>query len=452
MNVFQSLPPLAIWLLVLSASVVQAQRGSLWDNPVFQKKLMGSFGFSSEVEPSLSDVEAEDYRQIAPLLQSDPDEALKYLTALRDLPDSSARFDFLIGNVYFQKNDKEKAMANFLLALSKFPDYRQAHSNLAILYVQSGKHELAVRHFTEAIRLGSTDGTTYGLLAVSYLTLENYVAAEEAFRNAMVLNPEVKDWEMGLVRTLYAQQRYTDVISMLDRMIEKDPENDSLWALQANAYLGKKEMLAAAANFEVMDQMGKLDPKLIATLGDIYVNEGMLDVAAEAYLRAYEKDKGAGASGPLRAAEILLSKEGYEAARGLLKRIRGDGGTLTPDDKKRVMKVEAKIAQADGDEDGAAKILTELVTVDPLDGESLILLAKYHYANDNNAKAAFYYESAAGITAFEADAKVAWAQMLVAQGEYEEARNKLKQAQDVNPRDSVGKFLEDLERFLKGRN
>lgn len=436
---------------LLTAAGAGAQSNSLWNNPVFQKKLMGSFGFSSEVEPGMSDTETEDYRQIAPLLQSDPDEALKYLTQLRDLPDSSARFDFLIGNIHFQKGDREKAAANFLLALSKFPDYRQAHSNLAILYVQAGKHEEAVRHFTEAIRLGSSDGTTFGLLAVSYLTLERFVAAEEAFRNAMVLSPEVKDWEMGLVRALYAQRRYADVIAMLDSMIERDPENDALWTMQANAYIGKKDMLAAAANFEVMDRMGKLDAKLLSTLGDIYVNEGILEVAADAYLRAYEKDQGAGASGPLRAAEILLAKEGYDAARGLLKRVKGDGSALSEDDKKRVMKLEAKIAQIDGDADGAAKTLGELVKLDPLDGESLILLGKYHEGKSQSEKAAFYFETASNVKDFEADAKVAWAQMLVGKGQYEDALQKLKQAQDVKPRDSVGRFIEDLERFLKGR-
>ena len=174
-------------------------------------------------------------------------------------------------------------------------------------------------------------------------------------------------------------------------------------------------------------------------------------MAAEAYLRAYEKDKGAGASGPLRAAEILLAKEGYEAARGLLKRVKASGGKLTPDDEERVIKLEAKIAKADGDEDGAAKMLTELVKLDPLDGESFILLGKYHQDNSNNEKAAFYFETASNIQGFEADAKVAWAQMLVGEGKFEEALPKLKQAQDLNPRDSVGRFIEDLERFLKGR-
>ncbi|MEN3942552.1 tetratricopeptide repeat protein [Prosthecobacter sp. SYSU 5D2] len=424
---------------------------SLWDNPVFQKKLLGSFGYSSEVEPPMSDSEANDYEQILPLIKDDPDTAMKYLEQLRGLPNSSARFDFLIGNLHFQQDRKQQAAAEFIKALAKFPDYRQAHANLAILYAQAGAHQEAVRHFTEAIRLGAVDGTNYGLLGISYLTLENYTSAEEAFRLASVLSPEVKDWEMGLMRALYMQERFPDVISMLDNMLKKTPDDDSLWSLQANAYLGKKDMLAAAANFEVLDRMGKLQPAQLATLGDIYVNENMLDVAAGAYLRAYEKDGGNDVAGPLRAAEILLAKEGFKSSRDLLQKVQSGKAQLGAEDRRRVMKLEAKINMAEGKESEAVTILTQVAELDPLDGETLLLLGGHYQKESNHEKAAFYYETAAGIEAFEADAKVRLAQLYAGMGKYADAIPLLKRAQDISPRDSVGKFLEDLERFMKNR-
>ncbi|SKB04877.1 Tetratricopeptide repeat-containing protein [Prosthecobacter debontii] len=434
---------------MLSSSLSPA--ASLWDNPVFQKKLLGSFGYSSEVEPSMSETERADYEQILPLLKDDPDKALKYLEQLRALPNSSARFDFLIGNLHFQKDRKQEAAKEFIKALEKFPDYRQAHANLAILYAQSGAHQEAVRHFTEAIRLGAVDGTNYGLLGISYLSLENYTSAEESFRQAVVLSPDVKDWVMGLVRALYMQERFTDVIALLDTMLKKTPEDDSLWSLQANAYMGKKDMLAAAANFEVLDRMGKLETAQLSTLGDIYVNENMLDVAATAYLRAYEKDGGTNVTGPLRAAEILLAKEGYKASRDLLQKVQSGSSKLSPEDNRRVMKLEAKIGMAEGKEKEAVEILGKVAEQDPLDGETLLLLGGYYQRESNNEKAAFYYETAGGIEAFEADAKVRLAQLYTGMGKYADAIPLLKRAQDIKPRESVGKFLEELERFMKNR-
>lgn len=425
---------------------------SLWDNPVFQKRLQGSFGFSSEVEPALSENELADYEQIRPLLQEDPKKALEYLGQLSQLPDASARFDFLIANLHFQAERRPEAMVAFKKAIEKFPDYRQAHNNLAILYVQMGQPQLGIRHFTEAIRLGAVDGTSYGLLGLAYVAVQNYVAAEECFRNAIVLNPEVKDWEMGLIQAMYSQEKYAEVISTMNRMIKLNPEDDKLWMLQANAYLGRKEVLAAAANFEIVDKMGKLPAASLNTLADIYVNEGLLAVAAEAYLRAFEKDETGAVAGPLRAAEILIAKEGYDAARRLLEKVRKSReGQLSRADEVQVLKVEAKIGMAEGAEAEAAEVLRKVIEKDPLDGESLILLGQFHQRQGELEKAANLFETAIGIKDFEMDASVRLAQLKVGQGKYEEAIPLLKRAQDIKPRDSVGRFLEDLERFMKTR-
>lgn len=448
---------LLLWLLLLTAvnlpSIGRSQiQKSLWDNPVFQKRLQGSFGYSSEVEPSLSDNELADYEQIRPLLHEDPKKALEYLTQLSQLPDSSARFDFLIANLHFQAERRAEAMVAFKTAIDKFPDYRQAHNNLAILYVQMGQAQLGIRHFTEAIRLGAVDGTSYGLLGLAYVAVQNYVAAEECFRNAIVLNPEVKDWEMGLIQAMYSQEKFAEVISTMNRMIKLNPEDDKLWMLQANAYLGRKEVLAAAANFEIVDQMGKLPTASMNTLADIYVNEGLLSVAAEVYLRAFESDETSSVAGPLRAAEILLAKEGYDSARKLLEKVRkASAGEMERADEVQLLKVEAKIGMAEGAEDEAAKVLRTVVEKAPLDGESLILLGQFHQRKGELEKAANLFETAIGIKEFEMDASVRLAQLKVGQGKYEEAIPLLKRAQDIKPRDSVGRFLEDLERFMKTR-
>lgn len=444
---------IALLVCLLFSGQVSAQiQKNLWENPVFQKRLQGSFGFNSEVEPSLTETEQADYDQIRPLLQSEPDKAMELLVQLSQLPNASARFDFLIANLHFQKSRQADAVAAFQKALDKFPDYRQAHNNLAVLLIQMGRPADAIRHFTEAIRLGAVDGTTYGLLGLAYVTVQNYVAAEECFRNAIVLNPEVKDWEMGLIQSMYSQEKYTEVISTMNRMIKLNPQDDKLWMLQANAYLGRKETLAAATNFEIVDQMGKLPTASLNTLADIYVNEGLLAVAAEVYLRAFEKDETASVAGPLRAAEILLAKEGYDAARRLLEKVRkARSGAMERADELKILKVEAKIGMAEGSEDAAADVLRTVVEKDPLDGESMILLGQYFQRKGDLEKAANHFETAIGIKAFEMDASVRLAQLKVGQGKYEEAIPLLKRAQAIQPRDSVGRFLEDLERFMKTR-
>jgi tetratricopeptide (TPR) repeat protein len=445
-----------IYLLILASGLAQAARPlpNLWENPVFQKHLLGSFGINSEIEPGYKDDnESADFEQISKIMQTDADSALKALQQLANVSGASARIDFAIANILFQKDRRVEAEAWFKRAIGKFPNYRQAHNNLAIMYVQSSNHAKAAEHFTEAIRLGSSDGTTYGLLGVSYLGLENFISAEGAFRNAMILRPEVKDWEMGLIQALLRQEKWPEIISILNRLIEAKPEDSTLWELQAGAYLGQKNSLAAAANYEIMDKLGKLNAEQLSTLGDIYINEGMFDVAADAYVRAFEKaGVAAGVERPLRAADILLGREAYDAARDLVQKVQKVSGTnIKPADSRKLLKIEAKIGMAEGREDDAAKSLMEIVTLDPLDGDSLILLGQYFQGKNEIEKAIARFEQAAAVPEFEQTAKVRHAQLLVSRGKYGDAIPLLKRAQEVKPSEGVGRFLEDLERYMKSR-
>ncbi|MFM2176555.1 MAG: hypothetical protein RL015_653 [Verrucomicrobiota bacterium] len=50
---------------------------------------------------------------------------------------------------------------------------------------------------------------------------------------------------------------------------------------------------------------------------------------------------------------------------------------IKPADSRKLLKIEAKIGMAEGREDDAAQSLMEIVTLDPLHGDSLILLGQY---------------------------------------------------------------------------
>ena len=66
-------------------------------------------------------------------------------------------------------------------------------------------------------------------------------------------------------------------------------------------------------------------------------------------------------------------------------------------------------------------------------------------------KAVFYFERAASVEAFEADARVRHAQLLVGQGKYAEALPLLRRAQELKPREHVQQFLEQVERRTRNR-
>jgi Flp pilus assembly protein TadD len=116
-----------------------------------------------------------------------------------------------------------------------------------------------------------------------------------------------------------------------------------------------------------------------------------------------------------------------------------------------VLKLRARLAVAEGAGEEEVKVLEQIVELDPLDGEALLLLGRHSDRNGDSEQAIFYYERAASLEAFEADAKVAHAQLLVRQGKYRDAIPMLERAQMLEPRENVQEYLEQVERAAKSR-
>src|SRR5262245_49021428 len=196
--------------------------------------------------------------------------------------------------------------------------------------------------------------------------------------------------------------------------------------------------------------MGKASAHNMHTLGDIYVNASLWDLAGRAYGRAVEVDPAQSLDRPLRDVEILAQRGAIPQARALLERIQGARGTdLDEDQRKRILKLEARMSMIDGQGTAATDVLERIVALDPLDGEVLMLLGQHYATIDQPERAIFYYERAESLEPFEADARVRHAQILVRQAHYADAVPLLKRAQEIKPRDDVARFLEQVERLSR---
>lgn len=421
----------------------------LWDDPEFRKDFLGSYGVNAEIEPRVTLVERETMEEILPMLGTDPGAALAALEEATT-PESSAVFDFTIGNLYFQRGELAPAAARYEAALEKFPSFRRAHKNLGIIRFREGDHAGAVKSLSRVIELGGGDSTVFGLLGYAYSSQEQHLAAESAFRSAMLLDPGTVDWKLGLTMSVLKQQRYGEAVSLCDELIAKSPDRADYWLLQANAFLGLGQPLRAAQNFEIVDRMGHATVQTLHTLGDIYVNEGMWDLAARAYGLALAKDPEQPVARPLRNVEVLAQRGALEQATVLMTQVKQTlGDRIDPADRKKLLKLEARVAVAEGAGDEAAAVLEEIVALDPLDGEALLLLGQHYARVEQAERALFYYERAQSLEGFEADARVRHAQLLVTQTRYGEAVPLLKRAQEIKPREDVARYLEQVERAAR---
>ena len=74
--------------------------------------------------------------------------------------------------------------------------------------MRTGDMPAAIRALTKMIELGGGDGLTYGLLGQAYASQNDFLSAESAYRQALLLSPDSLDWKLGLTRCLFKQQRY----------------------------------------------------------------------------------------------------------------------------------------------------------------------------------------------------------------------------------------------------
>ncbi len=424
----------------------------IWNDPAFQKRFIESYMAETEIEPRVTTDERAKMEKVLALISSDQMDNAAHLLEKNRSDTANALYDFMLANIFFQQEKFEQAADIYRVAVEKYPKFRRAWRNLSLIYIRQSEFKKAVSALTRVIELGGGDALTYGMLGFAYSSVENNLCAETAFRMALLLDPSTMDWKMGLARSFFKQQRYAEAASFCDRLIAEQPDRADFWLLQANAYIGLNQPLKAAENYELVDRLGKSTFDSLNMLGDIYINEGLYEMAVNSYISAMEKNPRHKSDRAIRAAKVLTARSALTDARRLIERIETlHSKQLGTDEHKDLLKLRARLAVAEGAGGEEARVLEEIVALDPLDGEALILLGQHANRSGNTEKAAFYYERAASIEKYEADAKVRHAQLLVRTGKYNEALPLLRKAQQLKPSDEVQKYLEQVEHIARSR-
>ncbi len=433
-----------------SAGLDEETRVHFWSNPEFVKRFMGAYGVHSEIEPPFQTLEEQEtFNGLLDVMRDNPSEAIQHLQKMI-VPSSNARLPFALGLLYFQEGEVAKAIPQFELALSKFPDFRRAHQQLGFALAQEERYEEAAKSLTKALNLGARNAAVYGLLGFSYLNLRKHISAEIAYLNALLLAPEIQDWKLGLIKSYIARSNYSQAVALLDEVLAENPESASLWSLQANVFLQMEDNQRAAVNFEMLRKMRKATLANLMLLGDIYMLDGSLELALPVYLDAIEKDGAGDVRRSLRAAEILVSQGAWTEAEQLFRKIKQHHqATISAEEEAKLLKLESQAAIANGEGEQALAVLEQIISKNPLDGEALLLAGEFYAQEGESAKAVFRYEMAAKISGFEADAWLKHAQLLVKQQKYNPALELLQKAQKTNPRDYVQKYLDAVERVAR---
>lgn len=440
----------------------------------FRKRFVGSYGFLPEVEPKVDQEEARLVAELSEILATGrfKEAENRLISFIKDrrnpadpsieAKDVSAALVFTLGNLYYQNGRKEDAEESYLLAIKRFPDYRRAHKNLALLYGQSDRLAKAKPHLMKAIDLGDADHLSFGLMGNILLEEEKALASESAFRQAYLLNPEEQDWKIGLVKALLLKEDWAQASSMLQSLIDENPENPDMWMQQADCFLRTGEVMRAAENYEVLRLKGLADEAALNALGDIYAREQEPLLALGAYLSAIRKSDVFRVDRSLTSAGYLLQLEATEEAKRIMGEIRekaGDG--MTNEQKVQTFLIESDIEKADGNLTEAATLLNKALELSPADGSGRLKLGKIYLTQAEQAESGEEASKFTGLARGEfskatrdRDARVGYeankslASMLVKDQQYIKAIPLIEEALRLREGDkqSIERYLRQVQR------
>lgn len=399
------------------------------------------------LEPTVTKEESKLLNKALELAQTDYRQAIRLLQSVEDPDHASAALDFAVGNLYFQEDQLPEAKKAYTTALKKMPKFRSAIKNLGRIHLLEENLDEAIALYQRLIADGQGDADTL-LLTGHALLMQGYpVSAESAYRQSLLMRQKNHDAMLGLAKALMQQKRYPEGLAMIAEILKGDPTNKELWELQANAYLSTGEHNAVIRSIETAERLGCTDSDLLATLGDLYLNS---DQPTDA-LRIYEtcfKDKAASPARILRAVEGFLMLDEQASARQMIEQAKARAKSFSAEQQITFLRLQGELAMRQNQPDEAMRLCREVLKIDPLAGETLLLLAEIQQRKGLREEAVITCEQAARLPGFEAEALIRQAQIEISRERHAAAVPLLEAAQTFKNQPHVGRYLEQLRRML----
>jgi tetratricopeptide (TPR) repeat protein len=443
---------------------------NLFRDPKFVRDFVGSYGFLSDVEPRVTADEQAALVVIRELFEQSKfreaeAELVRFIKETEKPTDPkiapaeiSPAMVFVLGNLYFQADRPEEARRAFLEAIRRFPRFRRAHTNLAYLFISQNKIEEAMPMLQKAIELGENSARVYGLLGYGHLAAKNAVAAENAYRQAYLLDASSRDWKLGLAQALMAQEKNAEAANLIGTLIEENPNDRQLWLQQTNAWLAMERKDEAIVNLEALRLKGIADEANLNLLGNLHMDRNEPQLALLAYLAAMDKASTLDVQRALKSARILNDYGFPDKAEQMTSRIRVRGGDqLAQADLTALLLAETRIAQTKGDAAKTDELLAQLLELNPANGEVLLEAARHkdqlsRSEADEEKRAALVteartnYQLAARQEQSAYPANLALGQMLVRERRYQEALTHLQAALNLKKSESLDQYVSRVRR------
>ena len=439
-------------LLLIAGSLLASPTFELVDtnpgSPEFKQRFFGSFGVNGDIEPTLTQEDRPLYESIEPHLKNNPRKAIE-LARKGVNKDSNAAFDFLLGSLYYTQNDYQNAATYLKAALKKFPDFRRAHRNLALIYIQRDRYDDAIKHLIRVIELGGGDGQSYSMLGYAYLTNEKYQSALSAYQLARMFLSDSLDVRRGEAQCLLMTGQHNAAIALFEELLDEAPNTQDFWLFQANSFLALDQLDNAIANLELAHSVSTPKASSLTLLGDLYLTNDAYSLALTSYEEALRRDPQINPGQAIRPLRRLIQLGLFDLAESYLGLLRSTlASQMSPSENAEVSVFEAQLLVEAGQQEEGLKQLEALIKTDPLNSHALLYIAEVKLNNEAYEEAEFYYERAKSVPEAQVEALIGLGRTCVAEAKFKDALEHLRQCQRIESRRNVAQFIASIEKVV----
>lgn len=388
--------------------------------------------------------------------------AIQLIREYVDRQPDAAGLLFKAGELYGSIDDMEGARRVLEDAINRFPNFSQSNRIAGFIgrvYLRESDYPKVLSYLGRSAPTQVEFTETVGLLGFANFRRNDPLAAELAFRRALILQSDADDWSLALTETLRQQRKYRDANAILGEMQQKNPDHPEYWLLKANNFIGVDELDRSAAIFELLDRMGQATASSMGLLGRIYINKQIWDLALRAYSRGLEINPAEVLDDSLNGVELLAAFGAGEEALSLVEKIRQTASArLKPEQDVTLLTLEAQILIASGQGDRAVRPLRAIIEKDPENGRALITLANHYIRlaeqagresqehNLHQREAINLLERARRIEATQVEALIRLGQVMVTRQDFRRAIDFLRESVVLRPDREVSRYLEQIER------
>jgi tetratricopeptide (TPR) repeat protein len=161
---------------------------------------------------------------------------------------------FLLRGKLYKKEDTEKSLMDFEIALKLKPDYLEAYKEIIFIYTSKKNWNNIIKVASEAIKNIPNDAYLYNERGTAFARKESYDNAISDYSKALEINPNFKESISSIALSYYKTGDNDKALTNINRYLEIIPGNADALYIRGQIYFSKGDYEKTLSDFELVEK------------------------------------------------------------------------------------------------------------------------------------------------------------------------------------------------------